>query len=79
MRSRHVILIAPSNARAETPTQGATPKPKLTQGGDLGVCTQPTPQPRPIPHILIYPLRRDPMTTKGVSATANKYRISKHK
>ncbi|KAJ0569634.1 hypothetical protein HanHA300_Chr05g0168531 [Helianthus annuus] len=47
MRSNHVILIAPPNARAETPAQGATPKPKLTRGGDLGVCTQPTTQPPP--------------------------------
>ncbi|KAJ0867697.1 hypothetical protein HanRHA438_Chr12g0566191 [Helianthus annuus] len=47
MRSRHIILIAPSNARVETPAQEATPKPKPTWGGDLGVCTQPTPQPPP--------------------------------
>ncbi|KAJ0456161.1 hypothetical protein HanIR_Chr15g0759271 [Helianthus annuus] len=45
--------LGPPNAQAETPAQGATPKPKPTRSGDLNVCTQLTPQPPPIPHSLI--------------------------
>ncbi|MFS8032867.1 hypothetical protein Hanom_Chr17g01562741 [Helianthus anomalus] len=41
--ARHVMFVAPPNAQAETPAQGATPKPKPTRGGDMGVCTQPPP------------------------------------
>ncbi|MFS7915650.1 hypothetical protein Hanom_Chr02g00167771 [Helianthus anomalus] len=53
MRVGHERPLGPPNARAETPAQGATLKPKPTRGGDFGVCTQLTPQPRPIPHSLI--------------------------
>ncbi|MFS7998218.1 hypothetical protein Hanom_Chr12g01151151 [Helianthus anomalus] len=53
MRAGHGRSLGTSNARAETPAQGATPKPKPTRGGDLGIL-RPNPNPRPIPHSLKY-------------------------
>ncbi|KAJ0602185.1 hypothetical protein HanIR_Chr03g0136831 [Helianthus annuus] len=47
MRAGHGGPLGMPNARAETPAQGATPKPKPTRGGDLGICTQTTAQPSP--------------------------------
>ncbi|MFS8030931.1 hypothetical protein Hanom_Chr17g01539811 [Helianthus anomalus] len=56
MRAGNERPLGPPNARAETPTQGATPKPKPTRGGDLGVCTQiPPPPPPPPPNPTPYP------------------------
>ncbi|KAJ0507975.1 hypothetical protein HanIR_Chr11g0512181 [Helianthus annuus] len=43
------MFVTPPNVRAETPAQGATPKPKPTQSGDVAFV----PNPRPIPHSLI--------------------------
>ncbi|MFS8028600.1 hypothetical protein Hanom_Chr16g01512421 [Helianthus anomalus] len=43
MRFRHVMRVAPPNVRAESHAKRATLKPKPTRGGDLDICTQPTP------------------------------------
>ncbi|KAJ0810146.1 hypothetical protein HanPI659440_Chr01g0023401 [Helianthus annuus] len=52
MRAGHRRPLGMPNARAETPAQGATSKPKPTRGGDLAFVPNPRPNPRPIPHSL---------------------------
>ncbi|MFS8026162.1 hypothetical protein Hanom_Chr16g01483661 [Helianthus anomalus] len=44
--ARHVSMSRPPHARLETQAPRATPQPKPTRGGGLGVFPQPTPQPK---------------------------------
>ncbi|MFS7994036.1 hypothetical protein Hanom_Chr12g01101141 [Helianthus anomalus] len=45
--NRHVTLLPRPTPGLKPKPQGATPQPKPTRGGDLGVLPQPTPKPPP--------------------------------